>query len=102
MKSLATNNTYYQREQRLSNAPQRQNVRSWRSEVTEIWQTIVAHWAATSEPRVWQTSAQVGRDSWNAYDPMSHQTLREVSVQDLRVWLEERHYQNNFSINRTV
>jgi hypothetical protein len=102
MKSLATNNTHYPLEQILSKAPQRKNARSFRSEVTEIWQAIVAYLECTSEPRVWQTHDQARRDEWNAYDPASHQTLRQVSAQDLRVWLEERHYQYNFSGDRTV
>lgn len=102
MKSLATTNTYYSLEQIPSKAPQKKNVRSFRSEVTEIWQAIVAHLEATSEPRVWQTQDQSGREEWNAYDPASHQTLRQVSEQDLRVWLEERHYQYSFSGDRIV
>jgi hypothetical protein len=102
MKSLATNNTHYPLKQTLYKTPQQQNTRSFRSEVTEIWQAIVAHLECTSEPRVWQTQDQVGQDKWNAYDPASRQTLRQVSAQDLRVWLEERHYQYSFSGDRTV
>lgn len=103
--TLATHNTPYLTEQisQISHKTlQQQNTRSFRSEVTEIWQAIAAHLAGTSEPRIWQTQAQIGRDEWNAYDPMSHQTLRQTSAQDLRIWLEEQRYQNHFSVDRTV
>jgi len=102
MKSLATGNTYYSLEQIPSKAPQKKSVRSFRSEINDIWQATVAHWKATSEPHVWRTQDQSGQEAWNAYDPASHRTVRQVSEHDLRVWLEERHYQYSFSGDRIV
>ena len=71
--------------------PQSRILKSLSTGVSELWQTIVAHAAGTFEPRVWQTQDENGRQ-WNAYDPSTQQTLRQVSSQELRVWLENRHY----------
>jgi hypothetical protein len=69
---------------------QPRTTRSRASAVAELWQIVLAHVAGT-EPRVWQTQDENGRPQWNAYDPSSQQTLRQVSSQDLRIWLEHRH-----------
>jgi hypothetical protein len=61
------------------------------SEVSELWQMLLAHAVGAGEPRVWQTQAENG-SLWNAYDPTTQQTLRQVSSQELRVWLDNRHY----------
>ncbi|WP_309743211.1 MULTISPECIES: hypothetical protein [unclassified Chamaesiphon] len=71
--------------------PPSRNLRAFYLEVSELWQTLVAHAAGTGEPRVWKTQTENGCQ-WNAYDPSTHQTLRQVSSQELRVWLENRHY----------
>jgi hypothetical protein len=89
MKSPITWNTDLSRS--TANVPQPRNTRSFHSEVYGLWQTIVAHAVGTFEPRVWQTQDENGRSQWNAYDPRSQQTLRQVSSQDLRIWLEHRH-----------
>ncbi|PSB43217.1 hypothetical protein [Chamaesiphon polymorphus] len=70
--------------------PRASNLQSLYSGVSELWQTLVAHVAGTGEPRVWQTRTEHDRQ-WNAYDPSTQQTLRQVSSQELRVWLETRH-----------
>lgn len=54
-------------------------------------QGAIAFFSGSSEPRVWKTQDQ--QDTlWNAYDPTSGKTVRKVSEDQLRVWLEERHY----------
>ena len=89
MKLPLTWNTHHSRS--TDNIPQPRTTRSFSSEVSELWQTIVAHAVGTFEPRVWQTQDENGRSQWNAYDPRSQQTLRQVSSLDLRIWLENRH-----------
>jgi hypothetical protein len=62
--------------------------------LTEIWQALLAHLKATSEPRVWQTKTPDGETLWNAYDPISQLAIDQASTDELRVWLENLHYRS--------
>ena len=65
------------------------------TKLTDLWQSILAYLSSSSEPRVWQTH-EAGEVAWSAYDPTTKASIDRVSAQELRVWLEERHYQNAY------
>lgn len=71
----------------------RKTQRSLNAKLTSLWQHAIAYLNASSEPRVWQ-SQNDGKAAWNAYDPTTKRSIKQVSMQELRTWLEERHYQN--------
>lgn len=48
----------------------------------------------SDEPRVWPGQSWNGEPAWNAYDPITGQSAYLVSEAELRVWLEELHYQD--------
>lgn len=64
------------------------------AKLNDIWQHALSYFYTSSEPRIWQTEDSFGRPAWSAYDPMTGRSIEQVSVQDLRIWLEERHYQS--------
>jgi len=64
------------------------------AKLNDIWQHALSYLCIAAEPRVWHTEDSLGRTAWSAYDPMTGRSIEQVSVQDLRVWLEERHYQS--------
>lgn len=63
------------------------------AKLNNLIQEALAHLAATSEPRVWTTQDSTGRTQWKAYDPMTRRSASCDSVEEMQVWLEERHYQ---------
>ena len=63
------------------------------AKLSTLWQGILTYLNSSSEPRVWQTH-EAGEVAWSAYDPTTRASIDRVSAQELRVWLEERHYQN--------
>ncbi|NJL45610.1 MAG: hypothetical protein HC922_07515 [Leptolyngbyaceae cyanobacterium SM2_3_12] len=67
---------------------------SWSARWSNLWHGWLASLDVSPEPKVWQTSDSRGQVTWNAYDAMSGQGIYQVSDQDLRVWLEDLHYQD--------
>ncbi|HEY9627873.1 MAG TPA: hypothetical protein V6C84_11275 [Coleofasciculaceae cyanobacterium] len=63
------------------------------TKLNNVWKKTIAFLNTSSEPRVWP-SQEAGQVTWNAYDPSTRISIEQVSVQELRVWLEELHYQN--------
>lgn len=53
----------------------------------EIWQMALAHLAATSEPKVWQSQNETGATVWSAYDPRTGKSIHQVSSERVREWL---------------
>lgn len=58
------------------------------------WQGLMARLDVSDEPRVWPGQSWNGEPAWNAYDPITGQSAYLVSEAELRVWLEELHYQD--------
>lgn len=102
--------TIWQDSQQLKAPAQRVQKRnsSIGAKLNNIWQTVIAYLATTSEPHVWTSQRSAGGGSgdvpvqaedatgytqWNAYDPLTRQFAHFASAQEMRVWLEERHYQ---------
>ncbi|NJL39822.1 MAG: hypothetical protein HC899_26035 [Leptolyngbyaceae cyanobacterium SM1_4_3] len=70
--------------------------------LNSLWQTILAHLKVSSEPQVWQTRNAAGEMVWNAYNPTTGQSIEQVSEHEVRVWLEERHYQYSLTANENL
>lgn len=83
---------HVQRLERILHQPA-QNGRNLKARFNNLWQTAIAHLAISSEPHVWQTQDATGQMVWNSYDPNTGRSIHRVSAAELRVWLEERHYQ---------
>ena len=47
---------------------------------------------ASNEPRVWQKRDRFGQTYWQVYDPIRDRFARFSSEQEVRQWLEQRHY----------
>lgn len=66
----------------------------WAQRLHRVWQSVLAHFNASDEPRVWPNHDPAGTPAWNAYDPITGQSVHLVSEAELRTWLEELHYQD--------
>lgn len=58
-----------------------------------IWQSLLAYFSANAELRVQKTTDSAGKLIWRAYDPLSQARAEFDNELDLRIWIEERHYQ---------
>lgn len=67
--------------------------RGLKTKLNDLWQSMIAYLNTSSEPHVWQSKDSAGRVVWNAYDPINRSSVEQVSAHEMRVWLEERHYQ---------
>jgi hypothetical protein len=93
MKSQLNWNNSQNLDSRTSQSLQAQG-RHLSAKLNDIWQHALSYFYVSTEPRVWRTEDSLGRTAWSAYDPTTGRSIEHVSVQDLRVWLEERHYQS--------
>lgn len=59
----------------------------------QVWQEVLARLRTSDEPRVWPSRCD-DPPTWNAYDPVTGQSINLVSEAELRTWLEELHYHN--------
>jgi len=67
----------------------KQPQRGW---LMSLWTKFVSFLTPpTSEPRVWCSQDDQGNCYWNAYDPLSNNSIRGVSEDNLRIWLEDRY-----------
>ena len=62
---------------------------SWPT-MTRLWQSLLAHLEMSEEPRVWRGLDQAGNPAWNAYDPVTGQSVRLVSEAELRTVVSPR------------
>jgi hypothetical protein len=62
--------------------------------INDIWQSAIAHLELSAEPHIWKTQDQSGQIAWSAYAAATRQSIRQVSAQEMRTWLEEQHYQD--------
>lgn len=53
--------------------------------------TLINH---ASELRVWQSRDRAGHSWWNAYDPTTGKSISLDSEAEMRMWIEERYYQD--------
>jgi hypothetical protein len=56
------------------------------------WHGLLALLNVSDEPRVWPSREGNEEPAWNAYDPITGQSVHLVSEAELRIWLEELHY----------
>lgn len=71
---------------------QKPNKPSLGAKLNNLWQSVLAYFATSSEPCVWNTQDSTGHTQWKAYDPVTRQSACCDSEEELRAWLEERHY----------
>lgn len=64
-----------------------------KAKLQDAWQRAVAYLSTSSEPHVWRSQDSTGQVIWNAYDPLTRRSIERVSMNEVRVWLEERYYQ---------
>lgn len=67
---------------------------TWTKGVKALWQRAIAHLTVSDEPHVWHSQDAQGQTLWNAYDSRTGRSISRVSATNLRIWLEERHYQS--------
>ncbi|MEM8602625.1 MAG: hypothetical protein AAGF24_02155 [Cyanobacteria bacterium P01_H01_bin.121] len=76
-----------------------QNSISVKQSITTSFQNVLSHVKADvvgllqhpSELRVWSTVDPFGRKLWNAYDPVTRQSITRLSENKMRVWIESRY-----------
>lgn len=78
-----------------SSKPRRQP--TLRERWNSLKQSITTYLYVSSEPYVWETVDRDGHVQWNGYDPITHQSVQVDSEDEMRVWLEDRHYQYHLS-----
>lgn len=59
---------------------------------SQMGQAVVSWLTYDSELQVWQAPDADGNDIWHAYDPMSDRAFYTESEDEMRQWIEERHY----------
>ena len=59
--------------------------------ICERFVTLINH---ASELKVWQSSDRAGHKWWNAYDPTTGNSISLDSEAEMRMWIEERYYQD--------
>ena len=91
----------YQSVELVSSQPPRKTQRLG-EKLNSLWQALLAHFKASSEPHVWQSRNALGEVVWNAHNPMTGQSIDQVSEQEVRAWLEERHYQYSITANENL
>ncbi len=60
------------------------------SKINQIFQQLIRGLITGDQPRVWRSSQQ-GKNTWNAYDPVSRCQVEGLSESEMRGWLEQRY-----------
>lgn len=63
-----------------------------KASLNRLWHGLMASLDTSDEPRVWPGQPTTGQSTWNAYDPVTGKSVHLVSEAELRVWLENLHY----------
>ncbi len=90
MKSATNWRIAQQLESTFQKSPQEQQ--SLKTKLSHLWQTLLAYLTPSLEPRVWLSLDVTGRPQWNAYDPVTGKSTHLASEDEMRIWLEKRHY----------
>ncbi|MFB2895737.1 hypothetical protein ACE1CI_22750 [Aerosakkonemataceae cyanobacterium BLCC-F50] len=61
------------------------------NKICEGFVTLINH---ASELKVWQSRDRKGHTWWNAYDPTTGNSISLDSEAEMRMWIEDRYYQN--------
>ncbi|NMF85066.1 hypothetical protein [Nodosilinea sp. P-1105] len=61
--------------------------------ISNAWQAVLAQLNCSTEPRVWSTHT-AKELLWNAYDPITGETIHFATENELRTWLEDLHYRD--------
>ncbi|NJL48069.1 MAG: hypothetical protein HC929_12015 [Leptolyngbyaceae cyanobacterium SM2_5_2] len=62
---------------------------------SQLWQGLQSRLDVSDEPKVWPSQHRtIAPPTWNGYDPVTGQSIYEVSEVELRTWLEELHYRD--------
>ena len=57
----------------------------------QMWQTFVYQLIEPQNLHLWCTRDRQGKMQWNAYDPTTKRSIYNVSEEQMRVWIEQRH-----------
>ncbi|WP_008309266.1 hypothetical protein [Leptolyngbya sp. PCC 6406] len=66
---------------------------TWKATMAELVHRAIAYLDVSHQPHVWKSLDPQGWTLWNAYDPQSGQWISKLSDTEMRIWLEQRHYQ---------
>lgn len=61
--------------------------------INKICERVVTLINHASELKVWQSSDRKGHSWWNAYDPTTGKSISLDSEAEMRMWIEERYYE---------
>lgn len=64
----------------------------WVSKFKAIWLNWIKALVISSELQVWQTYYCNGCTCWHAYDPITKRSACFSCEEDMRAWIEQRHY----------
>jgi hypothetical protein len=59
-----------------------------------FWRQVVEGIIGNQEPQIWQEVDRHGQLYWHGYDPQSGNYFTSDSEAEMRVWVEQRYYQN--------
>ena len=61
--------------------------------VKDLYRNVAGRIGVSSEPYAWTTATPEGQTRWHAIDPITGHTVRGVSDQALRTWLDNLYTQ---------
>jgi len=59
--------------------------------LAQIRQSIIRYCTTAPELRVWQSRTLMNRTVWNAYDPVTGDSISVGSEAEMRLWIEQRY-----------
>jgi len=59
----------------------------------QAWYNLVDYFTRLPEPKVVKTSNHRGETLWKVYDPYTNASAEFASEAEVRMWLDQRHYQ---------
>lgn len=68
------------------------NQKQFISKLVNFGRTLLQLTIQPSELKVWQTWDESGNVCWNGCDPLTQQSIYQVSEWQIRVWIEQRHH----------
>jgi hypothetical protein len=62
-------------------------------QLNHVWSFLLKTFAPTAEPQIYQKRDRSGNTYFKVYDPVTHRSNVFKTEQEVRVWLDQRHYQ---------
>lgn len=65
----------------------------WMDKLQRLTTGFLQFWVGDRELQVWQTTDRSGQLYWNAFDPITEETVIRNSEAEMRVWIEKHYHE---------